>query len=184
MDLLHHYEQELGRLRQATRQYADTHPQTAAALELEADGSTDPEVERLLQSVALLNASMQQSIENGRSDFHRALLQTLQPHYLRAVPACGIIQVDTSAARPNEIGTASRLPRGTILRAGASKFATACDVCIAPITVARPGSSQPSTCLQRCASRAKPRPPSASAWKPQPTAPYSTSHPCPCCASG
>jgi len=136
MDLLHHYEQELGRLRQATRQYADTHPQTAAALELGADGSADPEVERLLQSVALLNASMQQSIENGRSDFHAALLQTLQPHYLRAVPACGIIQVDTSAARPNEIGTASRLPRGTILRAGASKFATACDVCIAPITVA------------------------------------------------
>jgi len=136
MDLLHHYKQELGRLRQATRQYADAHPQTAAALELGADVSSDPEVERLLQSVALLNASMQQSIENGRSDFHKDLLQTLQPHYLRALPACGIIQVDTSAARPNETSTASRLPRGTILRSGTSKFATASDVCIAPIAVA------------------------------------------------
>lgn len=134
--LLQHYERELGRLRQATRRYADAHPATAAALELAADGSTDPEVERLLQSIALLNASMQQSIENGRSDFHKALLQTLQPHYLRALPASGIIQVDTSAARPNEISTASRLPRGTILRAGSSKFATAYDVCIAPIAIA------------------------------------------------
>jgi len=136
MDLLHHYEQELGRLRQASRRYADAHPATGAALELQADGSTDPEVERLLQSVALLNASMQHSIDNGRSDFHAALLQTLHPHCLRALPACGIIQVDTSAARPNEISTASRLPRGTILRSGSSKFATACDAFIAPIAIA------------------------------------------------
>ncbi|SFF63970.1 type VI secretion system protein ImpG [Duganella sp. CF458] len=136
VNLLHHYQQELARLRQATRRYAEAHPATAAALELEADGSTDPEVERLLQSVALLNASMQKSIEDGRSDFHKALLQTLQPHYLRAVPACGIIQVDTSASRPNEISTVSRLPSGTILRSGSSKFATAYDVCIAPIAIA------------------------------------------------
>ena len=74
--LLHHYEQQLGRLRQATRQYADAHPATAAALELEGDAGTDPEVERLLQSVALLNAGMQQMIEDGRSDCHKALLQT------------------------------------------------------------------------------------------------------------
>jgi len=133
--LLHHYEQELGRLRQAMRQYAEAHPATAAALELEADGSTDPEVERLLQSVALLNASMQQLIEQGRSDCHKALLQTLQPHYLRPVPACGIIQVDTSAARPNEISTVIRLPRGTILRCDGSKFVTTSDVSIAPINI-------------------------------------------------
>jgi len=134
--LLHHYEQELGRLRLATRQYANTHPATAAALELEADASTDPEVERLIQSVALLNASMQQMIEDGRGDFHKALLQTLQPHYLHAIPACGIIQVETSAARPNEISTVSRLPRGTILRSGTGRFVTACEVCIAPIAIA------------------------------------------------
>ncbi|WP_426343963.1 type VI secretion system baseplate subunit TssF [Pseudoduganella sp. R-32] len=134
--LLHHYEQELTRLRRTIRKYADAHPQTAAALELEAGASTDPEVERLLQSIALLNASMQHSIEDGRNDFHKALLQTLQPHYLRLVPACGIIQIDTSAARSNEISTASRLPRGAILRCGGSKFATAYDVRIAPIAVA------------------------------------------------
>lgn len=85
--LLHHYEQELVRLREATRRYAEAHPNTAEALELGPDASTDPEVERLLQSVALLNAATQKMIEDGRSEFHRALLQTLQPHYLRKLPA-------------------------------------------------------------------------------------------------
>lgn len=134
--LLHHYERELGRLREAARQFADSHPDTAAALELGPDASTDPEVERLFQSVALLNASMQQRIEEGRSEFHRGLLQTLQPHYLRPMPACGIVQVDTSGTRLNEISTVTRLPRGTILRSGLSRFATAYETSVAPIAVA------------------------------------------------
>ena len=36
--LLHHYERELGRLREATRRYAEAHPNTAAALELAGEG--------------------------------------------------------------------------------------------------------------------------------------------------
>jgi len=136
-DLLHHYEQELSRLREATRRYAEAHANTAAALELGPDASTDPEVERLLQSVALLNAATQQMIEDGRSEFHRALLQTLQPHYLRVVPACGIVQIDTSHARPNEISSLNKLPRGTSLHCGANKFATTYEACIAPIAITK-----------------------------------------------
>ncbi|MTW13874.1 type VI secretion system baseplate subunit TssF [Pseudoduganella eburnea] len=134
--LLHHYEQELVRLREATRRYAEKHPNTASALELGPDASTDPEVERLLQSVALLNAATQKMIEEGRGEFHKALLQTLQPHYLRVVPACAIAHVDTSSARPNEINAVSRLPLGAILCAGANKFTTAYEACIAPIAIA------------------------------------------------
>ncbi|WP_342119190.1 type VI secretion system baseplate subunit TssF [Pseudoduganella sp. OTU4001] len=133
--LLHHYELELGRLRHATRQYAEDHPETAAALELGPDASTDPEVERLLQSVALLNASMQQSIEENRGDFHRALLQTLQPHYLQTIPSRGIVQIDTSSARANEISTVSELPRGSVLRAGEHKFTTAYNTSVTPFAV-------------------------------------------------
>ncbi len=135
--LLHHYEQELVRLREATRRYAERHPGTADALELGPEASTDPEVERLLQSVALLNAATQKLIEDGRSEFHRALLQTLQPHYLRIVPACGIIQIDTSSARPNEISSVTRLPRGATICAGANRFATAYETCLAPIAIGK-----------------------------------------------
>ncbi|MGW8389370.1 type VI secretion system baseplate subunit TssF [Pseudoduganella sp. HUAS MS19] len=135
--LLYFYEQELGRLRRATRDFAEAHPDTAAALELGPDASTDPEVERLLQSVALLNAATQKLIEDGRSDFHKALLQTLQPHYLRPIPACGIAQVDTSAAGYNGISTVTRLPRGTIMSSGSCKFTTAYEVCIAPVAISQ-----------------------------------------------
>lgn len=133
--LLEHYEQELGRLRHATRLYAEAHPATAAALELGSDASTDPEVERLLQSVALLNASMQKCIEENQQEFHSALLQTLQPECLRPMPACGIVQVDISPAHANAISTVSQIPRGAILRSGEHKFTTAYDVCIAPFTI-------------------------------------------------
>ncbi|XLZ69037.1 type VI secretion system baseplate subunit TssF [Massilia sp. SR12] len=134
--LLAHYEQELGRLRHATRLYAEAHPVTAAALELGTDASTDPEVERLLQSVALLNASMQKCIEENQREFHSALLQTLQPGSMRPMPACGIVQVDTSAASANAISSVSQTVRGALLRAGEHKFTTAYDVCIAPFTIA------------------------------------------------
>lgn len=132
--LLHHYEQELGRLSHATRQYAEAHP-AAAALELGQEFSVDPEAERLLQSVALLNASMQQCIDENRTEFHRALLQTLQPHYLRAIPSSGIVQVDTSSVRSNEISTVSKLPRGAILRTGEHKFTTAYETCVSPYAI-------------------------------------------------
>lgn len=135
--LLHHYEHELNRLRQATRQYTQDHPDIAAALELGPDGSTDPEVERLLQSVALLNASTRQSIENVHSDFHKSLLHALQPFYLRPLPSCGIAQVDTSAGRHGGPGTVMRIPRGAVLRGGAWWYTTAYDIEIAPIVIAQ-----------------------------------------------
>ena len=134
--LLHHYERELSRLREATRQYAAKHPDTAAALELGRDASTDPEVERLLQSVALLNAATQQLIEDGRDEFHKALLQTFQPHYLQPLPACGIASIDTSKATANEISTVTRMPRGTVLRSGTNRFTTTSDTFIAPLAIA------------------------------------------------
>ncbi|WP_374581602.1 type VI secretion system baseplate subunit TssF [Pseudoduganella sp.] len=134
--LLQHYEQELGRLRHATRQYAEAHPATAEALELGPDASTDPEVERLLQSVALLNASMQKCIEENRREFHRALLQTLQPEYLRPMPACGIVQVDVPSLHAHAITTVGHIPRGAILRGGEQKFTTAYDVAITPFIIA------------------------------------------------
>jgi type VI secretion system protein ImpG len=133
--LLHHYERELGRLREAARQYAAIHPSTAESLELNAGTSTDPEVERLLQSVALLNAAMQQLIEQGRGAFHHALLQSLQPHYLRAVPACAIVHVDTRSTEHGEKSTVSRMARGTILRAGTHRYTTSHDVFLAPIAI-------------------------------------------------
>lgn len=76
--LLQHYEQEIDRLRRAARQYAETHPLTPDALAPGADESTDHEAERLLQSAAMLNASMQECIEANQCEFRQALLQSLQ----------------------------------------------------------------------------------------------------------
>jgi type VI secretion system protein ImpG len=78
---------------------------------------------------------MQQLIEQGRSAFHHALLQSLQPHYLRAVPACAIVHVDTRSTEHGEKSTVSRMARGTILRAGTHRYTTSHDVFLAPIAI-------------------------------------------------
>jgi hypothetical protein len=52
--LLPYYEQELSKLRHASQVFAESHPQLASRLQLSGEASTDSEVERLLQSVALL----------------------------------------------------------------------------------------------------------------------------------
>jgi type VI protein secretion system component VasA len=121
--LLQYYEQELGRLREAARFSADAGP--------------DPEVERLLRSVALLSAATQHLIEDGHADFHSALLQTLQPHYLRPLPACGIVQISGPTNR-----AALHVPRGTSLRADGREFSTAYDVDITPVVIRRAGYRQ------------------------------------------
>jgi type VI protein secretion system component VasA len=114
--LLHYYEQELGRLREAARHYEDAGP--------------DPEIERLLQSVALLSAATQQLLEDGHADFHHVLLQSLQPHYLQPLPACGIVQISSPAD-----GAILHVPRGSCLSDGRREFSTAYDVDVTPVTV-------------------------------------------------
>ncbi|WP_395404538.1 type VI secretion system baseplate subunit TssF [Pseudoduganella sp. UC29_106] len=134
--LLPYYEQELSKLRQASHTFADRHPQLAARLELSGETSADPEVERLIQSVALLNARTASHIDDQHADLTSSLLTEHQS--LRSIPSCAIAQIDFGNARPNTISNTTRIPRGTMLKSPGStpcKFRTAYDIHIAPITI-------------------------------------------------
>ena len=63
-DLLSYYRRELDYVRQAGREFARMHPQTAARLELGGMESPDPHVERLIESFALLTARVRNKIED------------------------------------------------------------------------------------------------------------------------
>ena len=107
--LLPYYEQELSKLRQASHAFADRHPQLAARLQLTGESSTDPEVERLIQSVALLNARTASRIDDQHAGLTAALLTEHQS--LRPIPSCAIAQIDFGNARPNTISS-MRSPSG------------------------------------------------------------------------
>lgn len=137
--LLPHYEQELGTLRRASQQFAERHPTLAKELGLAADCSADPEVERLLQSIALLNATTSQRIASAHEQLTAALLRNTRPHAVRTLPSSAIAQIDLSGAKSRGVAHASCIERGTEFRAltgtEACRFRNAFDMVLLPLTI-------------------------------------------------
>ncbi|MGB9992682.1 type VI secretion system baseplate subunit TssF [Pseudoduganella rhizocola] len=137
--LLPHYEQELGILRRASQQFAERHPALAKELGLAADCSADPEVERLLQSVALLNATTSQRIASAHEQLTAALLRNTRPHAIRTLPSSAIAQIDLSGEKSRNITHASCIERGTEFRALTGnedcRFRNAFDLVLLPLTI-------------------------------------------------
>src|SRR6476659_1607418 len=91
-DLLPYYEQELAYLRKYSREFAKRYPKTAGRLGMRGELAEDPHVERLIESVAFLNARISKKIEDDYPEFTDALLEVQYPHYLRPFPACSVAQ--------------------------------------------------------------------------------------------
>lgn len=133
--LLPYFERELGMLRRASHEFAERYPKLAGSLLMNGETCADPHVERLIQSVALLNARTAKRLDDDYAGFTEALLGVLYPHYLRPIPSCSIARFDNSAA-----DASATIPRGTALRslgsAGAGcRFRTAYDVAVAPLQI-------------------------------------------------
>lgn len=88
--LLRYYEKELGLLRHSIRAFATRHPKIAAQLAISDAHSDDEQVEKLIQSAALLAAHLNVRIENEYPEFTEPLLEVLYPEYLRPIPSCSI----------------------------------------------------------------------------------------------
>jgi type VI secretion system protein ImpG len=112
--LLAYYERELGYLRNAGQEFAEQHPMVARRLELSADESPDPHVERLLEGFAFLAARLHQHIDDSTSDAAVRLLEHLFPHAVRPVPAATIARFDPDPKKLN-LGAGYTVARGTTL---------------------------------------------------------------------
>ena len=112
-DLLPYYERELAYLRRYGREFAERYPKIAGRLQLSAEGSQDPHVERLIEAFALLSARVSKRIEDDYPEFTDALLDVLYPHYLRPFPSCSIAHFDMEgvASTLSAPGNRSRLHR-------------------------------------------------------------------------
>ncbi len=138
-DLLPFYEAELQRLRASASEFAGHYPKIASRLQLGADASEDPHVERLIQSFALLAARAHKRIDDDFPQFTESLLNVLYPHYLRPFPACSIVKFGLSSQAVG-MSVPVHIARGTELtsrpvRRVACRFRTASDVRLAPVVV-------------------------------------------------
>src|ERR1700722_11493419 len=97
--LYHYFERELTFIRQFAQEFAKQYPAAAGRLLLEPNRSTDPHVERLIESFALLTGRIQHKIDDEFPELTTALLGVLYPHYLAPIPSMAIVQFELDATR-------------------------------------------------------------------------------------
>ena len=104
--LLNAYVAELEALRTHGRDFAQTFPDIAARLDIGPRRSTDPQVERLVESAAFLAARMRMMIESRATELPMSLLSILAPTLLEPVPSMALAEL-RAGAEPQVV------PRGT-----------------------------------------------------------------------
>ncbi len=154
--LLHHYNRELGHLRELGAEFSAEFPKIAARLGLNGtEPAQDPHVERLLEGTAFLAARVQLKLDAEFPRFTEQLLAMLYPHYLAPTPAMLVAQVQPMPGDAN-LAAGHLLPRGSALRqadagagAVACEFRTGCDLRLWPLELreARYFSSAPERAL-------------------------------------
>src|SRR5438270_8986990 len=107
-ELFPYYERELLFIRQLSQEFAKQYPAAAGRLLLEPNRSTDPHVERLIESFALLAGRIHHKLDDEFPELTDALLNILYPHYLAPVPSMAMVQFDLDAGR-------AQLPNGFLI---------------------------------------------------------------------
>jgi len=138
--LLPCYERELGLLRLSLNEFAGRFPKIATRLSISGGLSEDPQVERLIQSFALIAARLSMKLDDDTPAFTDALLDVMYPHFLRPIPSYSIVQF--SMGREVKDMSATTIPRGTAVKAPPVdlieyRFRTAYDVVLAPVTISQ-----------------------------------------------
>ena len=135
-DLLKYYEKELAFVQKAMAEFAQRHPKMGNRLRIASDKAEDPFVDRLLDGVALLNARIQDKLNDDFPELTDALLGTLYPHYQRPIPSMSIVQFVPAAAldQCTQVQAQTLLDTPTF-RGESCRFSTCYPVDIQPLKV-------------------------------------------------
>ncbi|MEI2264057.1 type VI secretion system baseplate subunit TssF [Erwinia sp. CGal63] len=88
---LRYFDAEMRYLREAGKEFAQTHPDRAAMLDLDKAGTPDPYVERLFEGFAFSVGRLRQKIDDDLPELTESLVSMLWPHYLRTIPSLSIV---------------------------------------------------------------------------------------------
>lgn len=111
-DLLPYYRRELDYLRRAGEAFAARHPAIAHQLHLDAGDQAEPDLERLIESFALLAGRLQRDIDNASGEMPEMLLSLLCPHAVKSVPSFAVARFGLDTARVGPAG-GRRIDAGT-----------------------------------------------------------------------
>jgi type VI secretion system protein ImpG len=89
-EFLRSYLDELAYLRRMGKEFAHLYPKVASRLELANGVSSDPHVERLIESFAFLTARLQRRLDSELPEISASLLGILYPNLINPVPPLAI----------------------------------------------------------------------------------------------
>lgn len=113
--LSEYYQNELSYLRSAGKDFADRYPKIAKRLDLGDHESSDPHMERLLESFAFLTGKLQKQIDDQFPEIATTLLNMLYKPLLLPIPSCVMVNFEIDMTRATQaVGTI--LPKGTDLQ--------------------------------------------------------------------
>lgn len=134
--LVEGFRQELDYLRRAGADFARRYPKIASRLELSEGESSDPQIERLLESFAFLTARIHNRLDADFPEIPKALLDALYPYLSEGIPPLAIARFDVGRD-PLPPPEGRVIPRGMPLYAqgaGATcRFRTTSELNLAPI---------------------------------------------------
>ncbi len=113
-DFLNYYHYELLSLRQKGGVFAKKHPNIAEKLDIKNGESSDPQTERIIESVAFMAAKLHQKIDSNAQNIAFFLLSALYPNLINVFPPCGIVKFE------NE--NIASIPDKLVLKKGTSLF--------------------------------------------------------------
>lgn len=131
-EFLQYYNEEIEYLRTQGELFSQKHPKEAAALHISKNKSSDPHVERLIESFSFLSAQLRQRVDNNFFKIGESLLHVLHPHYMKIHPSFSIARFE-----PNKEYTVF-VKKGTELT-GPNKvrFRTIMDSYIYPMSISK-----------------------------------------------
>ncbi|EGR2475261.1 type VI secretion system baseplate subunit TssF [Vibrio cholerae] len=92
--LLAYFEQELRFIREEAAQFSVRYPGVASALGINKESVDDPQILRLIESIALLNGRLQQRLDESFPELTDSLIRLLFPHYLRPIPSYTLLELE------------------------------------------------------------------------------------------
>ncbi len=136
--ILQYYETELDYMRRAFGAFEATHPQKAKALGISAGRSSDPDVQRLADSVALHAARLAKRLDDTLPETALDLIRMLAPTFLLGAPSYGAVKLDAQADQlsdPVTLRAGTRMPVTLTADSTDCLFTVARDVGLKPCEI-------------------------------------------------
>lgn len=113
--MLQYYLQELALLEDDCAAFSEAYPSVAANLGFGSEGTSDPHVRQLIESVAFIAARLKRQMDGASREVAFGLLQSLAPQLIAPLPAMSVVRFTPKGAQLEP--AASKPPNGLYLQA-------------------------------------------------------------------